>query len=202
MTPAEYARLIEQQELEAERIAIRERALRLVEQRRQEDRRKVENWIGKPQPAPSSRRPPSLTPSLSPSKRYMLNGEAKTMSELTQIADVSVSTLKRRLASGMTVSHAVTMRARNHTRFYEINGVSKSLMQWADHIGIAYEALIGRMRRGRTLAEAVAMGGPIPRGRKRRRGVSSNFVPFEGTGAGSTLQAIPDITFSEQAENR
>lgn len=199
MTPAEHARLIEQQELDAERAAIRERALRLVEQRRQEDRRKVENWIGKPQPAPPSGKPPSCS---RPSKRYMLNGEAKTMTELTQIAGVSVSTLKRRLASGMTVSHAVMMRARNHTRFYEINGVSKSLMQWADHIGIAYEALIGRTRRGRTLAEAVAMGGPIPRGRKRRRGVSSNFVPFEGTGAGSTAQEILEITFSEQAENR
>ncbi|MGB3536869.1 MAG: hypothetical protein WBA42_01785 [Mesorhizobium sp.] len=199
MTPAEHARLIEQQELEAERTAIRERALRLVEQRRQEDRRKVENWIGKPQPAPSSRRPPSCS---RPSKRYMLNGEAKTMTELTQIAGVSASTLKRRLASGMSIEDAVTMRARNHTRFYEINGVSKSLKQWADHIGIACEALIGRTRRGRTLAEAVAMGGPIPRGRKARRGVSSDFVPFEGTGAGSTLQAIPEITFSEQAENR
>lgn len=199
MTPAEHARLIERQELEAERTAIRERALRLVEQRRQEDRRKVENWIGKPQPAPSSRAPSCSKPA----KRYMLNGEAKTMTELSQIADVSLKTMSRRLRSGMSVEHAANMELwERPTELHTVNGVSKTLKQWADHIGISYHALLTRKRRkGFSLAEAIAM----PTGRHPKQhlpGVSSDFEGFEGTGAGSTAQEIPEITFSEQAENR
>lgn len=76
-----------------------------------------------------------------------------------------------------------------------IDGVSLTLAEWAAHAGITYRTLFQRMRGGRTLAEAIAM----PKGRQPNRGVVFNFEGLKGTGAGSTAQEIPEITFSAEA---
>ncbi|MGO7921685.1 hypothetical protein ACC755_21255 [Rhizobium ruizarguesonis] len=86
-------------------------------------------------------------------------------------------------------------RAHRHT----VNGESKTLGEWAKIIGITPKALLGRRRRLGSMEAAIAFQ---PTGRWAKRpapGVSLNFAPSEGTGAGSTAQETPKITFSEKA---
>lgn len=52
MTRAERARLIDQQEFEAECKAARERAFAYVEECRQRERQKFRDWMGKPEVTP------------------------------------------------------------------------------------------------------------------------------------------------------
>lgn len=132
-------------------------------------------------------------------KLYTINGVSKTLAGWILASPVSESTVMRRLAKGMTLELALkpqpnTGRA---AAFHTVNGVSKTLHEWADHAGITYAALIRRMKSGRTLAEAVAM----PKGRWHDRGVVSNFEASGETGARGTAQEIPEIDFSQKAEN-
>ncbi|MBY2941414.1 hypothetical protein HF264_17110 [Rhizobium leguminosarum] len=86
-------------------------------------------------------------------------------------------------------------RAHRHT----VNGESKTLVEWANVLGITPKALLRRRRRLGSMEAAVAFQ---PAGRWAKRpapGVSSNFAPSKGTGAGSTAQETPKITFSEKA---
>jgi hypothetical protein len=89
----------------------------------------------------------------------------------------------------------VSDRAHRHT----VNGETKSLVQWANVLGITPNALLCRRRKLGSMEAAVAFR---PTGRWARHdapGVASNFPPSEGTGAGSTAQETPKITFSEEA---
>ncbi|MHA6646372.1 hypothetical protein [Mesorhizobium sp. A623] len=193
MTPAERARHIEQQEFEAERKAIRLRAQRYAAQRRRKERARIDAWIGRPAPegaGPKPRKP-------KPAKLYTYDGQTKTLSEWVISTGVSAQTLRRRLRSGMPIEQAIAEQPRQTSQLRTVNSESRTLQQWADYIGITYWALLARMRT-RSLAEALAM----PKGAGRwQRGVSSNLEAFEGTGAGSTAQEIPEIDFSNKAEN-
>lgn len=89
----------------------------------------------------------------------------------------------------------VSDRAHRHT----VNGQTKTLVEWADVLGITPKALLGRRRKLGSMEAAIAFQ---PTGRWAKRpdpGVVSNFAPSEGTGAGSTAQETPKITFSEKA---
>ena len=210
MTPVERARLIEKQEFEAECRAIREHALRYAEARRQEDAARLAKCIGKEPTQPK----PKVMPTDSKPKRYTHNDVSKSLSEWATEYNLDYRTLQARLRSGIPFAEAVTMKRGARARSHTVNGITKTLQEWADHIGISYDALTQRLRR-HTLAEAIAM----PAGRWPRRtnpksatvadlpsadeapGEVSNFGASAGTGAGSTAQEIPEITFSEQAEN-
>jgi hypothetical protein len=200
MTPAEHARMIDQQEFEAECRAVRERARQYTAERRRQERQRVDAWISGG-PALVSFAPKNSRRGRKP-KLYTAFGEAKTLSEWSTLYSVHTHTLKQRLKDGLPFEDSLTMKPRQFGQLHTVNGVSMTLHGWADHIGIAYDALLGRLRTGRTLAEALAM-----RGRKARSHVSKgagvvfNFAPVEGTGAGSTAQETPEITFSEKAEN-
>lgn len=80
---------------------------------------------------------------------------------------------------------------------YEFRGTRYLLRELSDLSGIAANVIYARLKEGWTVEQAVC----IPSVQQRRAGVVFNFAPFEGTGAGSTAQEIPEITFSEQAEN-
>lgn len=193
MTPAERARLIEKQEFEAECKAARLRAQRYTAERRRQERQRVDVWIHGPSatvpfgPRPKKGRKPKL---------YTANDQTKTLSEWSACSGVSLATLQRRIRAGLTFDQIVTMEPRQRARLHTVNGVSKTLQQWADHIGISYDGLMQRLQR-HPLAEAVA----IPARRSKGAGVVSNFEAPAGTGAGSTAQESPEITFSEKAEN-
>lgn len=196
MTPAERARLIEKQEFEAESQAARKRAQLLVEQRRREDEARVDAWI-------YGRQTPALNPNgpeVWSGTRYTYNGETKALHEWAKQCRVSVRTMKQRVKL-YGLDRAINFKGAGRVApVHTINGVSKTLADWAKHIGVSYDALMQRIHKGRTLAEALAM----PKGSgsyRKRAGVVADFPPFEGTGAGSIAQEIPEITFPKQADN-
>jgi len=201
MTPAERARLIDQQEFEAECRAARERALQHAAQRQLEARRKTAAYLNEPMPAKPQHvfhlqgtaknnkqggRPPVFHPAL---------GMEKTFVEWAAYAGVTPNGLRNRLHAGMTLEQAVSLpvEPRTYAALHTINGRSKTLQQWADHIGISYVALLKRMR-SRTLAEAIAVGGKMSRW-QRNRGVVSNLRPSVGTGGGSVACEFSEKDF-------
>lgn len=153
MTPAERARLIDQQEFEAECRAIRARALAYAKLCQKKELRRVKAWIDAPE----------------------------VIAIHHQEQDFNRMHLKAR-----------TKRAKLH----EVNGEALTLDQWALRIGKSKSALQQRIQKLGSLEAALAFK---PTG--RWAGVSSDFAPSEGTGAGSTAQETPEITFPEEAEN-
>ncbi len=193
MTPADRARLIDKQEFEAECRAIRERALSYAAAKRQAERARFKSWLGR------SVEPDVIRPGLKPGRKSQtltLNGVTKTLSEWSICTGLAINTIRSRLRLGFPIEEALRPgKLTNAGTLHTVNGESRTLREWAAHIGIRYEALIARMNKGRTLAEALAM----PKGSGRRKpGVVSNFPAFEGTGAGSTAQEIPEMDFSEK----
>jgi hypothetical protein len=83
------------------------------------------------------------------------------------------------------------------TILHEFRGVRYMLGELAKMSGVSAQVIRARMADGWTLEQAVC----IPTVKQRRAGVVMNFPPFAGTGAGRIAQEIPEITFSEQAEN-
>jgi hypothetical protein len=71
------------------------------------------------------------------------------------------------------------------------------LSELSDMSGVPMNTLRARINDGWTIEQTMMR--PTPK--QRRAGVVSNFPPFEGTGAGSTAQEIPEITFSRETEN-
>jgi hypothetical protein len=89
----------------------------------------------------------------------------------------------------------VSDRAHRHA----VDGETKTLVEWANVLGISPKALLCRRRKLGSMEAALAFQ---PAGRWAKHpdpGVSPNFAPSEGTGAGSTAQETPKITFSEKA---
>lgn len=80
---------------------------------------------------------------------------------------------------------------------HTVNGAVRTLKQWAKHLGISKVTLLRRRRELGSLEAAIAMGGP--QRRRHAPGVVSNFAPSKGTGAGSTAQETPNLTFSQEA---
>lgn len=215
MTPAERARLINQQEFDAECRAIRQKALRYAQARRQEE---IARWAkilatDTPKPKPKA----GVVPMGRKPKLYTYNGEAKSLSEWATKYDLDYGTLANRIRNGIPIERALTMKPGERARLHFVNGVSKTLEEWAEHAGIHYNTLIARMKT-RTLAEALAM--QKGKGRSRRKvqpqtetasdlpstgdgpGVVADFAGSTGTGAGRTAQEIPNLTFPDEANNQ
>ncbi|RVC62809.1 MAG: hypothetical protein EOS81_07110 [Mesorhizobium sp.] len=139
-------------------------------------------------------------------KLHTINGISKTLSEWCNAYDISYHSLAQRMKRGMTLEHALahSKSGKRASLLHTVDGVSKTYGEWADHLGISYDAFLKRLKdgNGRTVAQAVAMGGP----RRRKtpghdRGVVADFAIASGTAGGSFPQEIPEITFSEKAEN-
>lgn len=74
---------------------------------------------------------------------------------------------------------------------YTYRGQRWLLSELADITGISTATIKARIVAGWTVEQAVAM--PTPK--QRRAGVLSNLSAFEGTGAGSTAQETPNLSF-------
>ena len=208
MTPAERARLIDQQEFERECAEVRQRALQYAEQKRRAETTRMAKRIGRevPQPRPRvvnagpkakwiGRETPSPRPHVvkggRQAKLYTHNGERRTLAAWAAISGIKVSTLRHRVRSGMDFTRALSGEPlQRTTKLHTINGVSKTLSQWAEHAGITYNTLMQRMSNGRTLSEAISMSN-----RSSVR-VVGDFEHVLGTGAGSFAQDSTHIDFS------
>lgn len=77
-------------------------------------------------------------------------------------------------------------------KMHEAFGKSQSLAQWAKESGIVIGTLRTRLVAGWTLEDTLTRAVQ----QHRRPGVVADFPPSSGTGAGSTAQETPNITFS------
>lgn len=79
----------------------------------------------------------------------------------------------------------------------EFRGERFTVPELAELSGVPAGVIHARLGHGWTVEQAVV----IPTPQQRRRGVVSNFDVISGTGAGSTAQETPEITFSEEANS-
>lgn len=158
MTPAERARKIEQLEFERHCQEARLRAQRYSEEHRRHERRRLEEWFGRPLPESGMPKPRVGKPA----KLYTFNGQQKCLTEWANIAGVSYELLTSRIRSGMPFEKAITMKFRQRAELHDINRVLKTMSQWAEYTGISYDAMMKRLR-DRTLAQAIVMSVPLPR---------------------------------------
>lgn len=129
-----------------------------------------------------------------PAELYTIDGVSKTINQWAAHHGLDAALVGQRLQRGYSIEKALSKtRVSRPAKLYTINGVSKTFAEWAAHAGISTNVLYARMNKGRSLAEAVAM----PKRGSKGAGVVSNLDPILGTGAGSTAQEIPEITFSD-----
>lgn len=83
---------------------------------------------------------------------------------------------------------------------HEHDGHALTVGEWARRTGLKEHTIRRRLRDGWSIEQAIGYP-PMPPNGRRTPGVVSNLPAIEGTGAGSTAQEIPEITFSEKAEN-
>lgn len=77
-------------------------------------------------------------------------------------------------------------------KLYVAFGHTRTLREWAEATGISRYTIRNRLEIGWTVEDAVSRAVQ----EHRRPGVVSDFSPSKGTGAGSTAQETPNITFS------
>lgn len=185
MTPAEASE-IDRLEFEAECAAIRQRAYELVRK-------------------PALAEPEAQHPK---AKLHTHDGHTATVKQWAAKLGLAPATIKRRMSKGLTFEQAITVQ--RHTckpigrkptgrpaQRYTVDGVTLPLSEWAERLGLSVAALHVRLHKGWTIAEAVT----VPKGHQRNRGVALNLPLVSGTGAGSTAQETPEITFSEEANS-
>lgn len=80
---------------------------------------------------------------------------------------------------------------------HSFRGTRYTTRELAQMSGIAPDTLRHRLALGWTVEQAMT----VPTPAQRRRGGVSNFDVFSGTGAGTTAQEMPEITFSEEANS-
>ena len=81
------------------------------------------------------------------------------------------------------------------TKLIEHSGTRYTTSEVSRISGVSVATIRQRLNSGWTTTQAIAT--PTPK--QRRAGVISNLPAFEGTGAGSTSQETPNITFSKEA---
>jgi hypothetical protein len=202
MTPAERARLIDQQEFEAESKAALKRALAYSQRKRKEERCRV---LGIEVTGGDFNKAPPL-PFGRIAKLYTYGGETKTAAEWAKHLGLNVNTFQARLRKN-GLAGAINFKAPNRKkgRLITVNGVTRNMRGWAEALGINTNTLQARIARGASPEEAVAMGGRHQAPRKQKAandnaalegaGVSADFGPFEETGGWSTAQETPNIDF-------
>ncbi|RUY31695.1 hypothetical protein EN978_07225 [Mesorhizobium sp. M7A.F.Ca.US.001.04.1.1] len=134
-------------------------------------------------------------------KRYRYKTKLYTLGQLAALARVSRATLFARMKYyGYSVADAVEippLKRGRPSRSVTYAGRSLTIREWSEVTGVPDKTLATRLYHGWSIEQTLATPTPA----QRRAGVVSNFETLRGTGAGSTAQEIPEITFSEQAEN-
>lgn len=131
-------------------------------------------------------------------------GKTLTISAWANRLGMKSKDIQNRLCAGWSIERALNtpMSSQQGTPI-EIThaGKTQSLSVWTEQVGIEKNALYHRLRNDWSIEDALN----TPAGMRRKRpangepGVVSDFTPFEGTGAGTTAQETPEITFSEKA---
>ncbi len=127
-------------------------------------------------------------------KTYCHDGKALTINEWSDLTGLKIVTIRARLRSGWDIAKALTAPADR--------AVSRpkpmSRAELAREGGVEPRTVESRLRRGWPLELALIEppGARMGRFAHGRPGVSSDFAPSKGTGAGTTLQETPNITFS------
>ena len=195
MTPAERARQIDREEFVAECAAVRQRAYVYVVQRRQDKRDEIANWLGREAPKLTFRRYPTIQSKdaaprarRSYAQRHNIDGLSLTQREWADHLGITYSALNTRISRFGSLEAAVRHQSARRSGV-TVAGMTKSITEWADHIGIARSVLYHRIKTepAETLIAAYLADPP---------GVVSNLPDNSGTGAGSTAQETPNITFS------
>jgi hypothetical protein len=216
MSPAERARLIDKQEFEAESKALLARALAYSRQKQQAERQRVLKWIGSDNaPMIGMYRDLNRRSAIGgPKKLHTAQGITLTLQEWADHIGISYSALESRIRRLGSLEQAIALkpkarRAKRHTTaareprlnrggkkptLHEVNGVTLTIRQWAERLGIKRTGLQMRIKRLGSVEAAIAYK-PT---KGRWAGVASNFPSDLGTGAGSTAQETPNITFSEE----
>jgi hypothetical protein len=182
MSPAERARQIDKEEFAAECAAIRQRAYAVFDIKPPPEK-KVREWIARVEPKRTIN--PRVTikpmparttimrvarPPASNAKFYTAFGKTLRLKEWAAETGISHYSIRTRLNLGWTVEDALTRKVQKHANAKE-------------RVARAAEAA------STTIGQKAHRPNAGP-------GVPSDFAPFEGTGAGSTLQETPNITFS------
>lgn len=108
----------------------------------------------------------------------------------------------------------VNSRSRNTvTPTHTVNGITKTIAEWAEGLNLSVSSLQQRLAKGMPLEVALTTPNMTQKKQSNRLtcsdadrqaantppGVSDNSLACLGTGAGSTSQATPNITFSKEA---
>lgn len=143
------------------------------------------------------------------------DGNTQAVSEWALDYGIPASLIQQRICRGWSVADAITTPMRtfpgdqlkrdahidrpdHRLRLIEHDGVCLSLNAWAQRTGIKPGTIAYRLGRGWSVEQALA---PHNLRGRCRWGVVPDFVPLAGTGAGSTAQETPDITFQEEASS-
>lgn len=131
--------------------------------------------------------------------RYSYRGQQLTLVELAALAGVNRNAMYARIHSyGFTVDRAVetvgNLRGGHKPNWITFEGTTHTLHEWARLANLDPNTLNWRLSNGWTVEQALT----VPTVEQRRRGVVSNFDVSSGTGAGSTAQETPEITFSDE----
>ncbi len=182
MNPAERARQIDKEEFAAECAAIRQRAF---------------DWLATQRPE----KPKDMMRGLA--RLYEAHGEKRTLREWSELTGISISTLNTRLnVYDWPVERAVTEEVGQFGQFgrrgkeYTINGVTRSVSEWAKLAGISGHVAYTRITSGWPIEAALTLPKGSTRPTSHTPGAVSDFARSKGTGAGSTAQETPNLTFS------
>ncbi|MCJ2876532.1 hypothetical protein JUM41_19980 [Rhizobium pusense] len=118
------------------------------------------------------------------------HGETLSLLEWAERTGLNAVTIRARLYAGWDIERTLTAPA------FPTRANSRAAL--AREVGIDPRTVDSRLRRGWQLEEALTIepGARMGRFAHGKRGVSSDFPPSKGTGAGSTAQETPNITFS------
>ncbi len=107
--------------------------------------------------------------------------------------------IKRKEPKGSMRPRYVRNAVRNANRAHAANakpytafGHTRTLTEWATETGMSRNTIRNRLTIGWTLEDALTRAVQS----HRKPGVVSDFAPSDGTGAGSTAQETPNLTFS------
>lgn len=132
-----------------------------------------------------------------PNTLHTINGQSKTLTEWAAEIGIEVSALYNRLRH-MTLEEALVapFPKGRVAKLHTINGESKTFAEWCAVHGRVKSTVANLMkRRGLTLEQALIARKLI----NDPPGVPDDLRKCLGTGAGSTSQETPNITFSKEA---
>lgn len=120
-------------------------------------------------------------------------GETLSLVEWAERTGLNAVTIRARLYAGWEIERALTAPA------FPTRTTSRAALARA--VGIDPRTVDSRLRRGWPLERALTETAGTTMGRNSHRpktgpGAVSDFPPSKGTGAGSTAQETPNITFS------